>query len=197
MDWPTITVHAGKCYKALIDSGAVISLLRYSTYQCIDNSFNTPKQSITGKLNTVDSSPMTALGMRALHLRITNFKFNHNFIICDRLPDTETIFGIDIQKKFSISYAWDKTKNCYIQKHGKFFIYTRNCEQKATIDIVKSSLKIPPRHNSVVPIKITGQAIKEHRLTSLLMRIPQKEGTLISTSSMAPITSMEKHLLMF
>ena len=27
-DCPTITVHAGKCYKALIDSGATISLLR-------------------------------------------------------------------------------------------------------------------------------------------------------------------------
>ena len=33
MDWPTNTVHTGKCYKALIDSGAAISLLQYSTYQ--------------------------------------------------------------------------------------------------------------------------------------------------------------------
>ena len=32
-DCPTITVHAGKCYKALIDSGPAISLVRYSTYQ--------------------------------------------------------------------------------------------------------------------------------------------------------------------
>ena len=28
--------------------------------------------------------------------------------------------------------------------------------------IVKSSLKIPPRHNGVVPIKITGQMITDH-----------------------------------
>ena len=41
---------------------------------------------------------MTALGMTALHLRIKEFQFTHNFIICDRLPDTELIFGIDIQK---------------------------------------------------------------------------------------------------
>ena len=27
MDCPTITVHADKCYKALIDSGAALSLL--------------------------------------------------------------------------------------------------------------------------------------------------------------------------
>ena len=105
---------------------------------------------------------MTALGMTALHLRIANFKFTHNFVICNRLPDTELIFGIDVQKKFSISYAWDTAKNCNIQRDGKFLTYTRNCEQKATIGIVKSTLKIPSRHNGVVPIKITGQNIQEH-----------------------------------
>ena len=105
---------------------------------------------------------MTALGMTALHLRIADFKFTHNFVICNRLPDTEIIFGIDIQKKFSLSYAWDKEKNCHIQRDGKFLTYTRNCEQKATIGTVKSSLKIPPRHNGVIPIKITGPVIEEH-----------------------------------
>ena len=148
MDCPTITVHAGKHYKALIDSGAAISLIRYSVYQHIDNSFKTPIQPTTAKLNTADNSPMTAL-----HLRITNFKFTHNIIICNRLLDTEIIFRIDVQKKFSISYALDKAKTA---------TYIRNCKQKATIGIVKSTLKILPRHNVVIPIKITGQAIKEH-----------------------------------
>ena len=46
---------------------------------------------------------MTTLGMTALHLRIAVFKFTHYFGICDRLADTEIIFGIDVQKKFSIS----------------------------------------------------------------------------------------------
>ena len=87
---------------------------------------------------------MTTLGMTALHLRIAEFKFTHNFVICDRLLDMEIIFGIDIQKKFSLSYAWDKEKNCYIQRDGKFLTYTQSCEQKATIGTVKSSLKIPP-----------------------------------------------------
>ena len=100
MDCPTITVHAGKGFKGLIDSGAAISLLRYSTYQLVDNSFKTPIQPTTAKLNTVDGSPMTALGMTALHLRIADFKFTHNFVICDRLPDTEIIFDINVQKKF-------------------------------------------------------------------------------------------------
>ena len=73
MDYPTITVHAGKCYKALIESGAAILLMQYSTYQHIENSFKTPIQPTTAKLNTADSSSMTALGMMALHLRIADF----------------------------------------------------------------------------------------------------------------------------
>ena len=124
-----------------------------------------PTQPPTAKLNTADASPMTALGMTALHLRIAHFKFTHHFIICDRLPDKHrhrNNFGINIQKKLSISYAWDRLKNCYIQKDGKFLTYTRNCEQKATIGILKLTLKILPRHNGVIPIKITGQALKEH-----------------------------------
>ena len=64
--------------------------------------------------------------------------------------------------KFSISCVWDKVQNCYIQRDGKFLMHTRNCKQKATIGIVKSTLKIPPQHNGVVSIKIIGQAIMEH-----------------------------------
>ena len=37
----------------------------------------------------------------------------------------------------------------------------QNCEQKAIIGTVKSSLKIPPCHNGVVPIKVTGPVIRE------------------------------------
>ena len=93
-------------------------------------------------MNTADDSPMTVLGITALHLRTADFKFTHNFDRCNRLPDTKIFFGIDIQKKSSISYAWDKDKNCYIQKEGKFLMYTRNCEQKATIGVVELTLNI-------------------------------------------------------
>ena len=153
MDCPTKTAHASKCYNALIDSGVAISLLWYSTYKNIEDSYKTPIQPTTAKLNTAEDSPMTALGTTTLHLGMAEFKFTHNFVICNRLPDTEIIFGIDIQKKFSLSYAWDKEKNYYIQRDGKFLTYTQTCEQKATIGTVKSSLKIPPQHNGVVPIK--------------------------------------------
>ena len=69
---------------------------------------------MAAKLNTADGSPIMTLGTTALHLQIADFKFMHNFIICDQLPDMELIFGIDIQK-FSLSYVWDKDKQCYIQ----------------------------------------------------------------------------------
>ena len=99
MDCPTITVHAGKCYKALIDSGAAISLIRYSTYQAINSSFKTPIPATTTKLNTGDGSLMMALGITALHLRIVDFKLAHNFIICDRLQDTEIYYLELISRK--------------------------------------------------------------------------------------------------
>ena len=143
-DCPTITVHTGKHYKALIDSGAAISLLRYSTYKKIEDCYKTPIQPTTAKLNTAHGSPMSALGTMALYLRIAEFKFTHNFIICDQLPKTELIFGFDIQRKFSLSYTWDKQRNCYIQREGKFLVYTSTCNQQATIGIVKSTLRIPP-----------------------------------------------------
>ena len=36
------------------------------------------------------------------------------------------------------------------------------CDHKATIGTVKSTLRMPPRHNGVIPIKISGPIIKEH-----------------------------------
>ena len=80
MDYLTITVHMGKHYKALIDLGAAISLLRYSTYKIIADCYKTPLQPTIAKLNTEDGSLMSALGMTALHLRIAKFKFTYNFI---------------------------------------------------------------------------------------------------------------------
>ena len=105
---------------------------------------------------------MSAIGTMALHLRIAEFKFTLNFIICDQLPETELIFGIDMQRKFSLSYVWDKERNYYIQREGKFLVYTNTCDQKATIGTVKSTLRIPPQCNGVMPIKISGPIIEEH-----------------------------------
>ena len=97
-----------------------------------------------------------------MHLRIAEFKFTHDFIICDQLPETELIFGINIQGKFSLSYAWDRERNCYIQREGKVLVYMHACDHNATIGTVKSTLRIPPQHNGVIPIKISGPIIEEH-----------------------------------
>ena len=79
--------------KALIDSGAAL-------YHCsgtqptgklrivIKHPYSPPQPN----LNTTDCSPMMALGSTTLHLWIAEFKFTHNFIICDQLPETELIF---------------------------------------------------------------------------------------------------------
>ena len=91
--------------------------------------------------------------------QVADFKFSHNFIICHKLPKMELLLGIDVQKKFSLSYTCEK--NCYIQKEGRFLKYTRNCEQKANAAVVKSALKIP-RLNGIIPIKIKGHVIKGH-----------------------------------
>ena len=91
-DCPMVTVHAGKHYKVLIDSGATISLIRHSTYKQIEDCYKIPIQPMAAKLNTTDDSPMTTLGSTALHLQIADFKFTHNFIICNQLPDMELNF---------------------------------------------------------------------------------------------------------
>ena len=41
-------------------------------------------------------------------------------------------------------------------------VYPHPCDRMATIGTVKSTLKIPPRHNGVIPIKISGPIIKTH-----------------------------------
>ena len=66
-DCPAIAVHAGKCYKTLIDSGATISLLRYSTYKKIEDCYKTPIQPTTAKLNTADGSLMSATPTSGTH----------------------------------------------------------------------------------------------------------------------------------
>ena len=52
-----------------------------------------------------------------------------------------------------------KDQQCYIQQNGRFLAFTHATTQKATIGTIKSTLKIPPRHNGVVLIRISGLLI--------------------------------------
>ena len=47
-----------------------------------------------------------------------------------------------------------------------------------TIGIVKSTLKIPPRYNGVVPIKIKATPSQDEQHILLATKNPQKEKTL-------------------
>ena len=159
MDCPTITVHTRKCYKALIDSGAAKWLIRYPTYHLIDDSFKTPIQLTTSTLNTADGLPMTTLGMMELHLRIAEFKFTHNFIVCNRLPKYwNNVWHWYTKENSHCHMLGTKRRTAIFRRMAVFSHKTQNCEQKVTIGIVKSTLKIPSRHNSIIPIKIKGNS---------------------------------------
>ena len=103
---------------------------------------------------------MSSLVKAALHLCIANFKFSHTFIICDKLPETDILFDLDIQNKYSLSYSWGSDKQLFIQIESSFLTYTRNCEEEHNITVVKFALKVPPRHNGILPIMIKGHNIK-------------------------------------
>ena len=72
------------------------------------------------------------------------------------------------------TYAWEKEKNCYMQRNGKLLTYTKNCKQKANIAVIKSKLKIPPGHNGVIPMKINGYLIKGHMTYFISDQDPRK-----------------------
>ena len=142
-------------------SGVALFLIRYLKYQTIDSSFKTSIQATMTKVNTADGSPMTALGMTALLIRIADFKLTHNFIICGRLPDTEILFRIAIQKIIfpSICLGYAKELVTY-RRMADFSPTLETVNRRQLFGIVKSSLKIPPRHNDMIPIKIKGHTIK-------------------------------------
>ena len=96
-----------KMIKALIDSGAAISLMCKSVYNMIENHYKTSIMPKAMQLTTADGSSMSLMGKKTLHLQIANFKFSHTFIICYRLPATDFLFGINIQKWHFSSYCWD------------------------------------------------------------------------------------------
>ena len=68
----------------------------------IAESYRTKILSAVVHLMTADGSSMSSLGNATLHLYIANFKFSHTLIICDKLPDTDILLGIDTQKRYSL-----------------------------------------------------------------------------------------------
>ena len=100
------------------------------------------------------------MGKATLHLWIDNFKCSQTLIICDGLPETDFLFGINLQKKYCLSYCWDLERQVFIQREVSFLTYIRNKKEHHYFDVVKAMLKIPPRHNSAIPIKIKGHCLR-------------------------------------
>ena len=83
-----LTYHNSSCRRVLQGTNRFRSchiITQVFLLQKIEDCSKTPIQSTTAKLNTTDGSPMSAIGTTALHLRIAEFKFTPNFIICDQL----------------------------------------------------------------------------------------------------------------
>ena len=137
-DCPTVTVHAGKRFKDLTDSGAALSLAHASIYNMIEDHYKTKILPAALHLKTADGSSMSSLGKATLHLCTPNFKFAHTFMICDNLPDMDILVCIDIKKRYSPSCSWDFNKQLFIQREGSVLTYSRNCEQQHNITVVTS-----------------------------------------------------------
>ena len=73
-----------------------------SVYNMIEVCYKTKILPAIVHLKTADRSSMLSLGKETLHLYIANFKFSHTLIICDKLPETDILFGIDFQKKYTL-----------------------------------------------------------------------------------------------
>ena len=86
--------------KGIDPFGCCNIVIKILNLQKIEDCYKTPIQPTTAKLNTADDSPMSALGMTALHLRIAEFKFTHNFIICNQLPETELFLELTYKGSF-------------------------------------------------------------------------------------------------
>ena len=137
---------------------------------------------------------MIALGIRILQLRMADFKFTDNFIICQRLPDMEILFGIVIQKKNSLSYAWDKEKNCYIQKDSRFLTVLETANRRQLL--VLSSQLSKYHTDTMTSFQSRTKAIqsKDIQHTSSAIKIQQREKIPAETLQKACTTLKEKHL---
>ena len=82
-----------------MDSGAAISLAHTSVCNMIEDYYKTKILPAVLHLKTAGGSSMSSLGKATLYLYIADFKFPHTFIICDKVLETDILFGIDLQKR--------------------------------------------------------------------------------------------------
>ena len=113
-DCPTVTVHARKRFKALIYSCAACSIACTMVYSMTQDHYKTKILPADIHLKKADGSSMSSLDKATLHLHTAKIQVSHTFIICDKLQDTDILFGIGIQKRYSLSHSWDSNKQLFI-----------------------------------------------------------------------------------
>ena len=186
-----------KRFKALINSGTTITLAHTSVYNMVEDCYETNILPAVLHLKTAHGSLMSPLGKATLHLHIADFKSPHTLIICDKLPETNILFSTYLQKRYCLLYCWDSDKQLFIQREGSFFSYTRNFEQQHNITVVKYTLQVPPRHNSVIPLRIKGHNLKDRMGYFIRIATPTRALIQISMTLMEFITSRADKLYMF
>ena len=77
------------------------------------------------------------------------------------------------------------------------FWFIHICDCKATIGTVKSTLRIPPQHNGVVLIKISGPLIETHMAYFLTDDSTPKENDPNINILVESIRSRARHLSMY
>ena len=63
---------------------------------------------------------MSTIGTTALHLRIAEFKFTHDFIICDRLLEMELILASTYKENFHYHTQGTEKEIVTFKKKGHF-----------------------------------------------------------------------------
>ena len=139
---------------------------------------------------------MTALGITTLQLRIAGFKFSHTFIVCDRLPDTELLFGIDVQKKFTLSYAWDENRTVKYRMKVDFLPTLEAVNRRQMLLLWNQSLWYCQDTMASYLWRSKDLQLRDIQPTSSVIGNPKKGKTSTCTSLMEFITSREKHMLM-
>ena len=108
---------------------------------------------------TANGSPMHIIGHATITIHLKNLRVTHHFIVVESLM-TDVILGIDFQREYRISYDWDEEKQCYIRYKGQFLCYTEDMESGINRVSIAKTIRIPPKHNTVISVSIKGHDIK-------------------------------------
>ena len=132
-----------------------MSLIHLQAYKLMPDTLKTAI-TLPGELETLttaDGSPMYIIGHATITLHLKN-------LIVVKSLMTDVILGIDFQRKYQISYDWDKEKWCYIRHNGQFLCYMKDMESGINRVSVVKTICITPRHNGAIAVSITGHNIK-------------------------------------